>query len=170
MIVSLIAAVTKNNVIGINNQLPWHLPDDMKYFMQTTKEHFVIMGRKNYLSIPEKFRPLPNRTNIVLTRQKDYLASNCIVMNSFESAISFVKNKAEKEVFIIGGAQVYYSAIPIANRLYLTEINCELAGDTFFPKVNFNFWKETMRKHHPIDSRHAFSFDFVCYERKGNVS
>src|SRR6478609_4764335 len=97
MIISLIAARTQNSVIGKNNDLPWHLPDDMKYFMETTKGHHVIMGRKNYDSIPEKFKPLPNRTNIVVTRQSDFHAPGCIVVNSLEKALEIAQNNGEVE-------------------------------------------------------------------------
>lgn len=165
MIISLIAALTKNHVIGKNNNLPWHLPDDMKYFMQTTKGHHVVMGRKNYDSIPEKFRPLPNRTNIVLTRQKNWTAEKCIVVNTIEAALDIANKNNESELFIIGGAEIYLLAFSFANRLYLTEIEHELEGDTHFPAFEKSRWKEVSRKHHPMDERHAFSFDFVVYEK-----
>src|SRR5689334_5805891 len=134
MIISLIAALTENRVIGRNNDLPWHLPDDMKYFMQTTKEHYVIMGRKNYDSIPEKFRPLPNRFNIVVTRQKNFEAPGCTVVNSIDEALNIAHANHQMEVFIIGGAEIYKQGLPLATRLYLTEIKTELEGDTFFPE------------------------------------
>ncbi len=165
MIVSLIAALSKNRVIGKNNDLPWHLPNDMKYFMQTTKGHYVIMGRKNYDSIPEKFKPLPNRTNIVVTRKKDFIAPGCVVVNSLEAGINLAKQANEKEVFVIGGAEIYKLSLPIATRLYLTEINGNIEGDTFFPAID-DTWKETSRVHHEKDSRHAFDFDFVVYDKK----
>ncbi|MBL7873990.1 MAG: dihydrofolate reductase [Cyclobacteriaceae bacterium] len=165
MIISLIAALAKNRTIGKNNDLPWHLPDDMKYFMQTTKGHHVIMGRKNYDSIPEKFKPLPGRTNIVVTHKKDFIAPDCIVVNSLEAGIDLAKQANEKEVFVIGGAEIYKLSLPIANRLYLTEINGHIEGDTFFPTID-NTWKETARIHHEKDSRHVYDFDFVVYDRK----
>lgn len=164
MIISLIAALTRNRVIGKDNDLPWHLPDDMKYFMQTTKGHHVVMGRKNYDSIPEKFRPLPNRTNIVVTRQKDLKLPGCLVVNALEDAVSIARNAGESEVFIIGGSTIYRLGLPFADRLYLTEIDAELDGDTHFPAFNRNDWKEVSRKHHPADDRHAFPFDFVIYD------
>jgi dihydrofolate reductase len=165
MIISLIAALARNRVIGKNNGLPWHLPDDMKYFMQTTKAHHVIMGRKNYDSIPEKFRPLPNRTNIVVTRQKNFIAPHCQVVGSLEEGISLAKNAGEKELFIIGGADMYALGMPITQRMYLTEIYATPEGDTFFPPVNSSEWKEVSRQHHATDVRHAYAFDFVVYER-----
>src|SRR3989337_497863 len=105
MIVSALAALSKNKVIGKNNDLPWNLPDDMKFFMQTTKGHHCIMGRKNYESIPEKFRPLPNRTNIVVSRQKNFKAPGCIVVNDIEKGLEIASSHKETETFIIGGAE-----------------------------------------------------------------
>jgi dihydrofolate reductase len=168
MIISLIAAVSRNNVIGRNNDLPWSLPDDMKYFMQTTKGHVVIMGRKNYESIPEKFRPLPNRENFIVTRQKNYQAP-CRVVHSVEEVIDWSRNNHQEEIFIIGGSEIYRIGLPFATRLYLTEIDATVEGDTFFPSWDKNSWKELSRIHHPSDERHAFSFDFVVYEEKANL-
>jgi dihydrofolate reductase len=165
MIISLIAARTQNNVIGKNNDLPWHLPDDMKYFMQTTKGHHTIMGRKNYDSIPEKFKPLPNRTNIVVTRQPDFHAPGCIVVHSLEKALEIAENDGEVETFIIGGAEIYNLGFSLATKLYITEINTVLDGDTHFPEFSKTDWKEISRVHHDKDERHAFEFDFVVYEK-----
>jgi dihydrofolate reductase len=165
MTISLIAALTQNHVIGKNNDLPWYLPDDMKYFMQTTKQHHVVMGRKNYESIPEKFRPLPNRTNLVVTRQANFIAPHCTVVNSLEKAVAIAKEKKEQELFIIGGAEIYNLAMPLANRLYLTEIQTELDGDTHFPTFDKQLWKEVSRKRHLPDERHLYAFDFVIYEK-----
>jgi len=166
MIVSLIAAVSKNKIIGRNNDLPWRLPDDMKYFMQTTLHHHVIMGRKNYESLPEKFRPLPNRKNIVITRQKDFKAEGCMVVNSLQAALKIAEDAQEEEVFIIGGAQVYKQALPLTQRMYLTEIDAIVLGDTSFPEFEQGEWTEMSRKNHSADSKHQFEFDFVVYERK----
>jgi len=166
MIISLIAALSKNRVIGKNNDLPWKLPDDMKFFMEKTKGHHTIMGRKNYDSIPLKFKPLPQRTNIVVTRQKNFKAPGCIVVDSLENGLAIAKGNEEPETFIIGGAEIYKLGLPHANRLYLTEIDAEIDGDTFFPAVDRNQWKEASRLHHAKDGRHAFAFDFVIYEKK----
>ena len=165
MIISLIAALAQNHVIGKDNDLPWHLPDDMKFFMQTTKGHHCIMGRKNYDSIPEKFRPLPNRTNIVVTRQKGFHAAGCIVVNSIEDALEIARKNGEQETFIIGGADIYKLGFAFADRLYLTEIQTTLQGDTYFPEFTKDEWRETSRKHHAADERHAYGFDFVIYDR-----
>ena len=163
MIISLIAALAQNRVIGKNNALPWHLPDDMKYFMQTTSGHHVIMGRKNYDSIPEKFRPLPNRTNIVVTRQPQFKAPGCTLVHSIEEALEIAGQHGEDEAFIIGGAEIYHNGFEMADRLYLTEIHASIDGDTYFPEFNKANWKEISRKHHPTDERHRYPFDFVVY-------
>jgi len=166
MTISLIAALTKNRVIGKNNDLPWHLPDDMKYFMNTTKAHHVIMGRKNYESIPEKFRPLPNRTNIVITRQNNFHAPTCSVVNTLEEGIAIARAAGEKELFIIGGSEIYALGMRWADQLYLTEIDATLDGDTYFPSFDKSEWSEQSRTHHEADARHAYAFDFVVYKKK----
>lgn len=165
MIISMIAALSENHVIGKNNRLPWRLPDDMKYFMQTTKGHFVVMGRKNYESIPEKFRPLPNRTNIVVTSQPGFVAPGCHIVDSLQSAISMADKTGEKEVFLIGGSGIYNEGINITDRMYLTEIKAVIKGDVFFPQFDRTAWKEISRAHHPIDGNHIYPFDFVVYSR-----
>jgi len=166
MTISLIAALSKNRVIGKNNDLPWHLPDDMKYFMQTTKGHHVILGRKNYDSLPEKFRPLPNRTNIVITRQKDFKAEGCVIAHSLADAVDLARKNNEQELFVIGGAEIYNLSFPLSHRLYLTEIDAIIEGDTHFPEFKKQDWNETSRIHHSADDRHKFAFDFVVYDRK----
>lgn len=163
--ISLIAALTRNHVIGHHNRLPWHLPDDMKYFMQKTKGHPVIMGRRNYESIPEKFRPLPNRTNIVITRQRQLHAPGCAIVHSLDDALGLARLKKPDEIFVIGGAEIYRLALPLADRLYLTEIAANVEGDTYFPAMNAMEWREISREHHPQDDRHAHAFDFVVYDR-----
>ncbi len=165
MTISIIAAHTKNMVIGKNNDLPWHLPDDMNFFKEKTKHHPIIMGRKNYESIPHKWRPLPFRDNIVVTRDKNYQADGCQVVNSLESAIDLAKSLNEKEIFIIGGGEVYKQGLKYANKMYLTEINTELEGDVFFPEYDKNIWEITDSQHHEIDEKHPFDFKFVTYSR-----
>ena len=167
MVISLIAAVSKNGVIGKNNDLPWHLPDDMRYFMETTRGHHVILGRKNYDSLPKKYRPLPHRINIVVTHQKEFVAPECLVVHSVASALDIATKNGEREVFVIGGAEIYKEVFPLAQRLYLTEIHAEIDGDIFFPDFDKTAWKEKSRSPHPADARHAHAFDFVIYERKG---
>lgn len=161
----MIAAMSANRVIGINNDLPWHLPDDMKYFMETTSGSTVVMGRKNYQSIPDKFRPLPNRTNLVITRQPNFKAYGCIVKTSMAEALHYAESQNDERVFIIGGGQIYKLAIDLVDTIYLTEIHTEIKdGEVFFPAVNGD-WQEVSRIPHEKDERHAFAFDFVTYKR-----
>lgn len=165
MTISMIAALARNGVIGKANDLPWHLPDDMKYFMVTTKGHHVIMGRKNYESLPEKFRPLPNRTSIVVTRQNNYKAPGCHIVHQLEEGVKLAEASGEQELFIIGGAEIYKLGMPLADRLYLTEIQAMIDGDTVFPSYDKELWKEISRQHHAADDRHQFAFDFVIYKK-----
>jgi len=165
MIISLIAARSRNGVIGKNNDLPWRLPDDSKYFMTTTRGHHAIMGRKNYDSLPDAFKPLPNRTNIVVTRQQDFHAPGCIVVHSLDHALNIARENGEVETFIIGGAEIYKLAMPVADRLYLTEIDATVEGDTYFPVFDAAQWQEKSRTHHGTDQKHVFAFDYVVYER-----
>ena len=165
MKISLIAALSKNRVIGKEQNLPWRLPDDMKYFMETTKGHHVLMGRKNYDSIPVKYRPLSGRENIILTRQSNYTAAGCHVVNTLEDGIELAKKAAETELFIIGGAEIYNLALPHADQLYMTEISTEIEGDVFMPEIKYSDWSEVSRKYHAIDDKHKYPFDFVIYKK-----
>ncbi len=165
MIISVIAAMSENRVIGKDNDLPWNLPDDFKFFQQTTVGHTVIMGRKSWESLPYKFRPLPNRTNIVITRQKNYQAPNAIVVKSLEEAIAKADSNQD-EIFIIGGGEIYRQGLAFAQKIYLTEINEHFNGSVTFPTFSKKMWSEISREHHPKDDRHAFSFDFVTYVKK----
>lgn len=166
MKISMIAAVAENLVIGKDNDLVWRLPDDMKYFMETTQNHHVIMGRKNYESIPHKFRPLPKRVNIIVTKQEHYLAPDCIVKNSIDEAINYAQDQGEDELFIIGGGQIYTQSLERADTLYITEVKQSFDGDAFFPEFNKLVWQEVSRIPHTKDDRHKYNFDFVVYNRK----
>ena len=168
MIVSLIVAISNNRAIGKNNQLIWNLPKDMKFFMDSTTSHPVIMGRKNYESIPEKYRPLKNRTNIIITRNKSYEANGCLVVNSIEESLRCMNFEENEEVFIIGGGEIYrkFLDLGLINRMYITHIDEFFEGDTFFPEVNLNGWdsKEIMTHIKDIDNPH--SFKIRCYNKK----
>ena len=166
MKISMIAAVSENQVIGKDNDLAWHLPDDMKYFMRTTQHHHVVMGRKNYESIPTKYRPLPNRTNIVVTRTPDYKAPDCLIFHSIQEALDYSQANEQEEVFIIGGGQIYEAALDLTDSLYITEVKADVDGDTFFPEISPADWQEVSRIHHPADDKHKYAFDFVIYNRK----
>jgi dihydrofolate reductase len=168
MIVSAIAAVADNGTIGHDGDLPWHLPDDMKYFMRTTRGHYVITGRKNYESIPEKYRPLKDRVNIVVTRNTEHAAPGAVVLGSLEDALDRARQGGETEVFIIGGGQIYREALAkgLVDRLYLTLVHADIVGDTHFPVIDPADWQELSREAHPADARHAHAFSFVVLERR----
>ncbi|MDX9750858.1 MAG: dihydrofolate reductase [Flavobacteriales bacterium] len=168
MIISAIAAVADNGTIGINGDLPWHLPDDLRYFMRTTRGHHVITGRKNYESIPPKYRPLKDRVNLVVTRNPAYEAPGAVVIGSVEEGLRIAAGANEPEVFIIGGGEIFREALanhPV-QRLYLTLVHADLAGDTHFPTVDPADWTEVSRMHHPADARHQHSFSIVVLERR----
>lgn len=161
----MIAAMSSNRVIGRNKDLPWHLPDDFNFFKETTKGHCVIMGRKNFESLPPKFKPLPNRTNIVITRDQNYEAEGAEIVHSLETAIAKASQDSPEEIFIIGGGEIYKLGLAYADKIYLTEIKGEIEGDTYFPEFSKSQWKEISKTHHPIDDRHQFAFDFVVYKK-----
>jgi dihydrofolate reductase len=164
--ISLIVAASENNVIGKNNSLIWHLPADMKFFKEKTTGHCIITGRKNYESIPEKFRPLPNRTNIVITRQKDYSAPGALIVNSLEEAIEKAKQKCEGELFIIGGGEIFKESMRFANRIYFTKIYHSFEGDVFFPEISADQWIETARIKGITDEKNIYPHDFITFEKK----
>jgi len=159
--ISLIAAVAKNGVIGRDNALPWHLPEDMKHFKALTTGHAVLMGRKTWESLPPKFRPLPNRQNYVLTRDTSYVAAGATVLHSLDEAMKV--GAGGTALFIIGGAELYRHALPLAQRLELTEIDATFAGDAHFPTFDRAQWREVKRESGSgaDDLRYAF----VTYER-----
>ena len=161
MRIKLIVAASENNVIGVKNDLPWHLPDDMDFFKKKTLNSTVIMGKNNFLSIPEKFRPLIKRTNIILTRNKSFYAEGCIVTNSLESAIELAKNE-KKDIFIIGGGLVYKYALEkkMVDLIYLTRVHAQIKGDTFFPILNMKNWEVIDKKTNLKDDKHKYDFTF----------
>ncbi len=165
MTISLIAAVSDNYVIGKDNNLLWRLPADIKFFKDTTEGHHVLTGRKNYISIPLKFRPLPNRVNIIVTHHHDFIAEGCIVVHSINEGIEYARANNEKELFIIGGGEIYRQTIGIADKLYITWVHANLEGDTVFPEINFALWKETYHKDCQIDEKHKFAYSFCIYEK-----
>ncbi|HKC66702.1 MAG TPA: dihydrofolate reductase [Bacteroidia bacterium] len=165
MVLSIIVAVAQNNVIGKNNTLIWNLPADMKFFKEKTKGHVIITGRKNYESIPEKFRPLPDRINVVITRQADYKAPGAIVVPSIEAAIEYVKqHHANEEIFIIGGAEIYKQTIAICNKIYLTRIHHSFEGDAFFPELTAD-WKLIHSEDISPDEKNKYPFAFQTWIR-----
>lgn len=167
MIISLIAAVAKNNVIGIKGDLPWYLPKDLKFFATTTRGHHVIMGRKNYDSIPDKYRPLSHRPNIVVTRNPDFNDDNIDVFTSIDDAIEFAKSNNEKEAFIIGGGEIYSQTIHLADKLYITHVDTEIDGDTNFPEFDKSKWNRELVLEQKQNDVHNHSFDIYIYTRIG---
>jgi dihydrofolate reductase len=162
MRIALIAAAAENGVIGRDNQLPWHLPDEFRYFKQTTEGHHVIMGRRTWES---RGKPLPRRVNIVVTSQADYPAPGAIVVSSLAGALRVAEDAGEDEAFVIGGTGLYAEALPIADRLYLTRVHATLDGDAVFPSFDESQWREVDRREHPADERHAFAFTIRTLER-----
>ncbi|MBP6386438.1 MAG: dihydrofolate reductase [Pseudarcicella sp.] len=166
MQLSIIVAVAKNNVIGNNNQLIWHLPADLKMFRNLTTGHVIIMGRKTFDSIG---KPLPNRTSIVISKDKQLLIDGCIVVNSLTEAIEKAKEIESTEAFIIGGAQIYEQALLIKNSIdnvYFTEVHENFQGDTFFPQLSETEWLETKRESFTKDDKNKFDYSFVKYTKK----
>lgn len=155
---SIIVAVANNNVIGINNTLPWHLPEDLKHFKALTMGHHIIMGRKTYESLG---RLLPGRTTVIVTRNNRYKVEGAIVVNSLEAALEASSN--DEEVFLIGGAELYEIGLTHADKLYVTEVNAEFEGDAFLPSFDLAHWQEASRESHEAENGLAFSY--VTYER-----
>jgi dihydrofolate reductase len=159
---TIIVAAAENNAIGLGNKLIWHLSDDLKRFKSLTNGHHIIMGRKTFESFP---KPLPNRTHVVITRQKDYKApEGVIIVHSLEDAID--ASKSDSQPFIIGGGQIYKQAMTIADKIELTRVHHDFDADTFFPEVDNSVWKETANVFHKKDGNHDYDFSFLTYERK----
>ena len=165
MTISIIDAVSDNGVIGKENQLIWHLPADLKYFKDTTKGHVVIMGRINYESIPEKYRPLPGRTKIIVSRNPNYNAPGCILAPSIESAISEGTKLNDNELFIIGGGEIYRQSITLANKLYLTRVHGNFEGDTFFEDPNPEIWTLISLTQYTKDDKNLWDHTYEVYIR-----
>lgn len=167
MILSLIAAADEDGVIGQGNTLPWDLPADLKYFREKTKGHVVIMGRKTFDSIVEKLgHPLPDRRNVVITRQGDLYAGDYDLVASMDEAIELAERSEDEEVFVIGGQQIYEIAMPFANRIYLTRIHHQYEGDKFFPVIPANDWMIAQEERHEADLQNPYPYTFLVYEKK----
>ncbi len=162
MRISLIAAVADNGVIGDGNDIPWHLPEDFRRFKQTTMGHHLVMGRKTWDSIG---RALPGRTTIVVSRGRPELPEGVLLCGSLEDAIETARERGEDEVFIAGGAEIYRRALPRADRLHLTRVHAEPAGDTHFPEWSAEDWQLVSETHHGVDESHRVSCDFQVYDR-----
>lgn len=158
--ITIIAAASSNDALGKDNDLIWHLSNDLKRFKELTKGHHVIMGRKTFESMP---KALPGRTNVVITRQKDYQLEGAIVVHSLQEALEIAKN--DDQPFIIGGGEIYSQALKVANRIELTRVHGEFDADTFFPTIDTKIWKEKFKEDHFKDTRHDYDFTFIRYEK-----
>lgn len=163
MIISLIVIADENNGIGKNNQLLCHLPADLKYFKQTTMGHTIVMGRKTYESIG---KPLPGRTNIVISRQTDLAIEGCLVLPHLEDAINYAKARGETELYITGGGTIYELTLPLADKVYLTRLHHQFDVDTFFPALHGNDWSCVKDERHSQDEKNKYDYSFQVYQRK----
>jgi dihydrofolate reductase len=164
MIISAIVATDKNRVIGKGNDIPWYLPADLKYFKRRTLNHHIIMGRKSFQSIG---RPLPKRTNIIITRNPFFIASNCLIVNTLEEALQIARDNGEEEAFIIGGGEIYRLSMPMLDRIYLTEVDTEVeSGEVFFPKLLPEEWKVMSSESHLADEKNEHNYTFKVLHRK----
>lgn len=158
----LIAAIAANRAIGRDNQLLWKIPEDMAHFKTTTQGHTVLMGRKTWASLPPPFRPLPGRRNLVLSRQQDFLAPGAEVVASLPAALARLADT--ETVFVIGGAEIYAQAMPLADELMLTEVADSPSGDAYFPEISLDEWQEKSRQ--PPQTVNGLAYSFVSYQRK----
>jgi dihydrofolate reductase len=159
--ITLIVAAAENNAIGKDNQMPWHLPNDFKYFKKSTIDHSIVMGRKTFESIG---KPLPERRNIVLTRDQQYNNPGIDVANSLQDVLTYCRD--EREIFIIGGANIYQQALPLAQRVLLTRVHATIDGDAFFPELPSTEWELVSQEKHNKDEKHAYDYTFEVWEKK----
>lgn len=158
--ITIIAAVAANRALGKDNQLIWHLPADLRRFKKVTSGHHVIMGRKTFESLG---KPLPNRTNIIISRNTDYNAEGCVVVNSLQSAIDAARD--DENPFILGGAEIYQQAMQFADKLDITFVHEQFEADAFFPKISKAHWRETSRQDHKADDENIYDYSFVTFTR-----
>ncbi|HWB64585.1 MAG TPA: dihydrofolate reductase [Chitinophagales bacterium] len=167
MKISMVVAASENNAIGLKGKLLWHLPKDMQFFKDVTEGHYVLMGRKSWEALPPKFRPLPKRPNVVITRQPGYEATGATVVPTIEAGVELARQNAEQELMVIGGGEIYKQALPVTNKVYLTRVHHVFdEADAYFPELNEGEWEITSTIKHTADEKHRYSFDFLVYERK----
>jgi len=160
--ISAIVAMSENRVIGNGNHLPWHLPADLKHFKTLTTGHPILMGRKTYESIG---RPLPNRTNIIMTRNTLFQAPGCMVVTSIDEALIHANDVGSNEIFVIGGAEIYKQLLSKITRIYMTVVHAKLDGDAFFPELNFSEWNEVEKLKHEADAENEYAYSFIMLEK-----
>ncbi|MEZ4886265.1 MAG: dihydrofolate reductase [Chitinophagales bacterium] len=171
MKVSIIAAESENHVIGVDGELPWKVPADMRYFMKKTTGHHIIMGRKTYEEGGVN-KPLPKRVNIIVTRQKDWQAEGCIIVHSIEDALKIAEEGGEQEAFVIGGEQIYRLALEkdLVDKIYLTQIEVRIPdGDAFFPTLDRDVWERTVYERYPSDEKNMYAYAFREYQKKEDL-
>ncbi|MFV8226201.1 dihydrofolate reductase [Christiangramia aquimixticola] len=159
--ITMIAAAAENNALGKDNDLVWHLPDDFKRFKRLTSGHYIIMGRKTFESFPKL---LPNRTHVIITRNKDYNPEGTIVVHSIEEALKVCKS--DEQPFIIGGGEIYKMGMEYADRIELTRVHSQFDADTYFPEINESDWEIVKEEFHDKDEKHDESFTYLTYERR----
>lgn len=161
--ISLLVAMDQNRLIGRNNQLPWHLPEDLRYFKKTTMGHTIIMGRKTFESIG---KPLPGRENMVMSRNRNFQPEGCVVIHSWEPVMERNSRNPDQEIFVIGGQRLFEQAIAFADRMYITEIDEQFEGDTFFPAFDPSEWQLISKTKGKKDDQNPYDYSFCVYERK----
>lgn len=159
--ISLLVAMARNRVIGANNAIPWHLPNELKLFKTLTMGHHIVMGRKTYESIN---RLLPGRTTVIVTRQRDYTVPGAIVVHSIDEALEACRG--DSEIFVIGGADIFRDALPLADRLYLTTVDAAPAGDTLMPEFDMGEWRETSAQSFAADEKHRYAYRAAVLDRR----
>jgi dihydrofolate reductase len=162
MQISCIVATADNNVIGKDNDIPWYLPADLSYFKKTTINHHIIMGKNCYNSIG---RPLPKRTNVILTKDPYFIVSNCLIAHSIPEALEIAYKNGEEEAFIVGGAKIYEQTVNLWDKLYLTRVDLDVEGDVYFPEVDFSEWNLISEEKHQADEKNPHDYSFLIYER-----
>ncbi len=163
MIISAIVATAHNGVIGKDNEIPWYLPADFAYFKRVTLNHHIIMGRNCYESIG---RPLPKRTNVIVTRNLFYVASGCVIVHSVEEGLKLAEMNGEEEVFIIGGGEIYKQTMHLLDKIYITEVDLNTEGSVFFPEINTNEWHLVSEEKHLKDEKNEWDYTFKIFEKK----
>jgi dihydrofolate reductase len=166
MKISMVVAASTNNAIGLKGKLLWNLPKDTKFFKDITRGHHVLMGRKSWEALPDGYRPLPGRVNIVVTRQNNFRAEGCVTVKGIDEGIEFARKSGEEELMIIGGGEIYKQALAKTDRIYLTRVHHSFTeADAFFPELPGNEWKEVSVVSNQADEKHKYAFDFVVLER-----
>lgn len=163
--ITIIAAIGRNNALGKDNRLLWRLPEDLKHFKSLTENHPVVMGRKTYESIG---KPLPNRTNIVVSRRENWFQEDILIVSKLKEALKFAK-KIDEDVFIIGGGEIYKQTMELADRLEITFVDEDFEADTFFPNIDLKIWQKTNEEFHEKDEKNKYNFYFQTYERINKV-